>query len=348
MQVALINDLHYGARSDSLEFDAFFEKFYRHVFFPTLEERDIKTVIILGDVFDRRKFINFQILHNCKRYFFDKLKDYEVIILVGNHDSAYKNTLSINSPDLLLREYPNIRVVSEPTYVTLDGTDILLMPWICDDNEEAAMAELDSPKADILFGHLEVTGGQMYRGNVCEHGMEPSLFSKFDVICSGHFHHRADFYLGNPYEITWSDFDDPRGFHLFDTASRELEFIRNPFTMFEKLYYDDSNEDYPAGDIRFSDLSGKYVKIVVLRKTEAAKFDQFIQKVEAANPLDIKIEEDFSGFEGVVVDMENIDMKNTEHVLLSSVDALETDANKELIKYHLRALYVEAINSRQC
>ena len=348
MKIALINDIHVGTRNDSLEFDAYFEKFYRHVFFPTLEEHGIKTVVILGDIFDRRKFINFQILHNAKRYLFDKLKPYDVYALVGNHDSFYKNTLEVNSLDLLLAEYKNIKVVSTPTYETFDGTSVLLMPWICADNETAAMTELANPKADILFGHLEVIGGQMYRGNVCEHGMEPETFKHFDVICSGHFHHRADFYLGNPYEITWADYDDPRGFHLFDTATRDLEFIQNPFTMFEKLYYDDTDAEHPAGIFRASELNGKYVKIVVLRKTDAAKFDQFIQKIEANNPLDIKIEEDFSEYEGVIVDTDNIDMRNTENVLLSSVDALETDANKDLIKYHLRSLYVEAVNSRQC
>ena len=32
----------------------------------------------------------------------------------------------------------------------------------------------------------------------------------------------------------------PRGFHiLFDTETRELEFIQNPYEMFHKIYYDD-------------------------------------------------------------------------------------------------------------
>ena len=60
MKVALITDTHFGARNDSLLFLDFFRKFYENIFFPTLKERGITDVIHLGDVVDRRKFINYQ------------------------------------------------------------------------------------------------------------------------------------------------------------------------------------------------------------------------------------------------------------------------------------------------
>jgi len=59
MKIALITDTHYGARKSSKTFHDFFQKFYDNVFFPTLEERGIKTVIHLGDAFDSRKTIDF-------------------------------------------------------------------------------------------------------------------------------------------------------------------------------------------------------------------------------------------------------------------------------------------------
>ena len=58
MKIALITDTHFGARNDSLLFLDFFRKFYENIFFPTLKERGIKEIIHLGDVVDRRKFIN--------------------------------------------------------------------------------------------------------------------------------------------------------------------------------------------------------------------------------------------------------------------------------------------------
>ena len=59
MKLVILGDTHFGARGDSLDFHKFFQKFYDEVFFPYLLENDIKIVIQLGDLFDRRKFINF-------------------------------------------------------------------------------------------------------------------------------------------------------------------------------------------------------------------------------------------------------------------------------------------------
>ena len=110
MKVALITDTHFGARSDSIPFDNFFNKFYTEVFFPHLERDQIKTIIHLGDVFDRRKYINFNTLKKCKEYFFDRTADLgiDVHMIAGNHDTFFKNTNEVNALDLLLREYPNV------------------------------------------------------------------------------------------------------------------------------------------------------------------------------------------------------------------------------------------------
>ena len=59
MKIALVTDLHFGARGDSVPFDNFFKKFYDDTFFPYLVEHGIKTIFDLGDTFDRRKYINF-------------------------------------------------------------------------------------------------------------------------------------------------------------------------------------------------------------------------------------------------------------------------------------------------
>ena len=59
MKIAIITDQHFGARNDSVHFLDFYEKFYREVFFPTLHKNYINNLLILGDTFDRRKYINF-------------------------------------------------------------------------------------------------------------------------------------------------------------------------------------------------------------------------------------------------------------------------------------------------
>jgi hypothetical protein len=77
MLVAILGDTHFGARGDSPHFHNYFAKFYNDVFFPYLEKHNILHIVQLGDVFDRRKFVNFNSLKQSIEYFFDKLyKDY--------------------------------------------------------------------------------------------------------------------------------------------------------------------------------------------------------------------------------------------------------------------------------
>jgi len=345
MKVALITDTHFGARSDSQPFDNFFRKFYDNVFFPTLERENITTVLHLGDVFDRRKYINFNTLKNCREYFFDRLESQgqAVHMLAGNHDTYFKNTNEVNSPDLLLRDYNNITVYDQPTTIELDGRTILMMPWICSDNYAECMDAIRSSLAPVMFGHLELSGFVMHKGMQNEGGMETSIFDKFDLVGTGHFHHRSSrgniHYLGNPYELTWNDFDDPRGFHIFDTETLDLQFIENPYTMFAKYLYNDTVEDPDSIDT--SVFAEKMVKLVVVNKTDFYKFDQFVDRLYKRNVLELKIIEDFSEFEHEALG-DDFNVEDTLSLLDSFVDSSETDANKSRIKSLLKELYVEA------
>ena len=110
MKVAIITDTHYGARKGSKYLHDYFELFYRDVFFPSLEEHKIDTVIHMGDIFDSRKAIDLKSLEWAKRVVFEPLKKYKVHAIIGNHDCYYKDTNHVNSPELLLQNYPNIKL----------------------------------------------------------------------------------------------------------------------------------------------------------------------------------------------------------------------------------------------
>jgi DNA repair exonuclease SbcCD nuclease subunit len=347
LKVAIITDQHFGARNDSIAFLDFFQKFYDDTFFPSLDAVGINTVLILGDTFDRRKYVNFYALDRAKKMFFDKLEErgIRVHMLAGNHDTYYKNTNDVNSPDLLLREYNNIDVIDSPETIVIDGTSICMMPWICPENYQESIDEMKNTKAEICMGHFEIAGFAMHRGMESHDGLSKEIFDKFDMVFSGHYHHRSDdghiYYLGNPYELTWQDFKDTRGFHLFDLERRELEFIPNPNTMFERVEYNDRDQD-PI-DLDTVDLTGKYVKLVVVNKTDFYKFDKFMQKLYNKGCYEIKIIEDFSEFEDGEIG-EEINLEDTVSVLSNYVDSIETDVDKEQIKTFMRTLYTEAVN----
>ena len=347
MKIAIITDQHFGARNDSIAFLDFFQKFYDNTFFPTLANNNIDTVLVLGDSFDRRKYINFYALQRSKEMFFDRLASMGISVhmLAGNHDTYFKNTNDVNSPDLLLKEYDNINVIDEPTTIEVAGTEICMMPWICPENYQQSLDVMKNTKAELCMGHFEIAGFAMYRGMESHDGLSKETFDKFDMVFSGHYHHRSDdghiYYLGNPYELTWQDYNDPRGFHLFDLSTRKLEFITNPYTMFSRIEYNDKDQD-PI-DLDSLDLKDSYVKLIVVNKTDFYKFDKFIQKLYSKGCHDIKIVEDLSEFEDGEIG-EEINLEDTISVLTNYVDSVETDVDKEKIKTFMRTLYTEAVN----
>ena len=160
MKVALITDTHYGFKKGNQDYHDYFLKFYNEVFFPTLKKKKIKHVIHLGDVFDIRRNIDFWSLDWARKNIFNPLQDMGVTVdmMVGNHDSFYKNTLEINSLECLLQEYANLRVYTGPSEVTVGGRKMVYLPWICDQNEEQTVNLMKETEAEVVLGHLEMEG----------------------------------------------------------------------------------------------------------------------------------------------------------------------------------------------
>ena len=356
MKVVIITDMHFGARNDSIQFLDYYQKFYMETFFPKLEEENISTVLILGDTFDRRKYINFYTFKRAKDMFFDRLwhMGIKVHMLAGNHDTYFKNTNEVNSIKLLLQEYDNINVIDHPTtiYPTRDKP-ICMMPWICPHNYEDSMQTLKETDADICCGHFEIEGFAMYRGMQSHEGLNRDLFRKFAYTFSGHYHHRSNnndiYYVGNPYELTWQDYNDPRGFHIFDLDDYTLQFVENPNRMFHRITYDDKEESITEiTNKEFDIYKDKYLKVVVVNKTNPYLFDRFMEKIYAVNPIDVTIVEDMVDLtEGVDDDMIN-QAEDTLTVLNKYVDSIqEDDIDNNKLKNIIRELYVEALNAEK-
>lgn len=350
MLIAILGDTHFGARGDNPAFHQYFKKFYDNVFFPYLKEHNILDIIQLGDVFDRRKFVNFNSLKQSKDYFFDTLNtEYNSWLLTGNHDTYFKNTNEVNSPELLLGEYHNIRLVNEPLEVQFDGADILLMPWISQENAQRCFNALKTTKSQIVMGHFEIEGFEMHKGAYCDDGINPDIFDKFDMVISGHFHTRSFrgniTYTGTPYEMTWSDYGDPKGFFILDTETRELKFIQNPYCMFHKLWYDDNGKS--MDEILAQDLSpykDAIVKLIITNKLNPLWFDMFVEKLEKAGVSDLQIVEDHLNL-NLEDDADIVnEAEDTLTILGKYVNQLDIKADKTKLNNLLRTLYNQALS----
>lgn len=350
MKLALITDTHFGARNDSQIFNEYFFKFWEQEFFPTILKKKIKKVIHLGDIFDRRKFSNIKTLNSFRERFIEwfEKNGVELHIIVGNHDIYYKDTNRVNTPkEILGNRYKKVKIYEEPEIVKFGKRKILFLPWINRDNNERTMELISSNESSVVMGHLELNGFKMHKDSFCNHGMNHTIFSSYDLVMTGHYHHKSTVgnvaYLGSTYEITWSDYQDPRGFHIFDTNTLDLEYYQNPHRIFHKIIYND-NGVQTLDDLNkdFEYCRNCYVKVLVEAKTNPYLFDKFIDSIQLHEPFDLSIIEDLN----LSVEEEEIvnEAEDTVTTLNKYVDGLDVNVDVDRLKEILNSLHREAID----
>ena len=350
MKIALLNDTHFGVRNDNPAFRDYQIKFYDEVFFPYLIENNITNLIHLGDVTDRRKFINFQTSSVFREKFWKRLWDLKIDthIIIGNHDTYFKNTNKVNSVEELCTTFDGVNepfIYTGPKEVEIGGCRMLFLPWICDDNYEDSIYAIDNSTADICFGHLEVKGFEMQKGLFNEHGLEPTQFKRFEKVMSGHFHKKSDdgliYYLGTQYQIMWSDYNCPKGFHIFDTETRELERIPNDLAIFKKIIYDDRTTDYTNFDL--SPYENCFVKMFVSFKTNEEMYNKLVERFYTnTNVHELQIIEDPVDIKQTVKANILDQGEDTMTFLNNYIDQIDTDLDRKKLKDFTKELYVEA------
>lgn len=356
MKIAIISDTHLGVRNDSPIFLQYSLKFLYEIFLPYLLENKINTITHLGDMFDRRKYINYRVLHETKKFFIDELQKYgiKLILTPGNHDAFWKNSLKISSILEVFSNYEHIHIIKKPEILDFDETKILIVPWITSENSTECFSSIKkTKKVSILMGHFEISGFEMFPGQYSDDGIDKNIFKKYELVISGHFHHQSNSgnirFVGAPYEMTFSDLDDKRGFHIFDTATRDLKFVENQSKMFRKMYYTD--EGLTLDQIIPDDLSvykDTFVKVVVQTKTNQWAFNQFMDRLRGAEPHDVAVLDyvDIGIFNEEVDNIaEGNEVQDTMTILNTHIDNLGINCNKNKIKSLMRELYTEALNN---
>ena len=239
--------------------------------------------------------------------------------------------------------YDNITPISSPGEYDIDGFKFFGIPWICQDNYDETVSKISETKVKIAFGHLEVHGFQLYPG-CTQNGIDKGHFDKFDLVFSGHYHTRSNdgkiYYLGNPYELYWNDCGDKRGFHILDTETFEMEFIENPYTMFHKVYY----EDTPAATFKAHLYKDKIVKLFVRKRTDQKKYDRFVQKLLENSPSDLKIVENIA-VNDTEVDFDGEKVEDTLTLLDKYIEDSDFELKKDRVKKLLREVYMEALRN---
>jgi len=311
-KIALLTDLHFGAMNDSDIMLNHQRQFFDGCFFPYMKEHNIDTIVSLGDTFHKRKNINFNTLKKCREFFFDVIIDnnYKFYDIIGNHNLYFKNVNDVNSPELLFSNYENINIISDAKEVKFGNLNVLMLPWINKDNNKKCFDAIKRTKSDYLFGHFEVSGVELYKGATFKCGTDINVFKKFEMVFSGHYHIKTKignfFYIGTPYDMDMADCDHEKGFYILDTDTKSLEFIKNPYTLFSKIEYDDEK-------IELTSLKNKIVKIILNKQPDFKKYDKFISSLKEM-ALELRIDERYL--------LKSADDDTTEEFDLESTDFL--------------------------
>ena len=116
--------------------------------------------------------------------------------------------------------------------------------------------------------------------------------------------------------------------------------VLNPITLYERIYYDDTKQDYNEYDT--SVLENKFVKVVVINKTDAFTFDRFLDRIQQQRIHDLKIQENLNEFLGENVADSGLEVEDTSELLAAYVDNVETILDKDRLKNELINLMTEA------
>lgn len=346
-EIILLGDTHFdvfsGIKQERMY--AYQEKFFQDTFFPYIIKNKIKTVVQLGDLFDKRTSISQRSIAFAKRIFFDVLKKnkIELHVLTGNHDAFFRDSLDIVTASQVLGEYNNIFLYNEPTQVKLHDVQYSFIPWICRSNESEIAEFIKNDTSEIAFGHLELAGARLSKHSINEHGTEPSTFKKYKRVYSGHFHTKSVCgnveYIGVPYELTRVDSNDPKSFNVIKHGEPD-KVISNPHILYEQITINDAAGLLEAAT---GDYSNKYIEMYVnyIAKPETlSKFAEKLNKDYDMYDCQIIPKKEQEDNELLVVDTSMV--KNNEELILSYG---EINNLKESVIMKLKSLYNTAIEN---
>tara|TARA_Y100000034_G_C6761693_1_gene339282 strand:- start:50 stop:805 length:756 start_codon:yes stop_codon:yes gene_type:complete len=242
---------------------------------------------------------------------------------------------------------PSLKIYEDPTVINLDGLDIAMLPWVCKDNYDESLDFIKTAPAPIMFAHLELTGYDVIRGVKYTEGMNPKLFERYERVFTGHFHcrqeHKNIYYMGTQFQITFSDLYEKKGFHIFDTDTREIEFIENPHKMFHAVTYNDENGPINPSKYDCRYLKGAYVKLFVDHKEHPYSFERFVDKLYDCGVEKITIVEEVENAEWTKEEIVDL-AQDTVTLINNEVDAMDEVKDKGRMKTLIRDLYMESLS----
>lgn len=288
MKICLVSDLHLGIKKGA---DVFLDNQIRYFvdeLVPYLKKNDIKHVFMLGDIYDNRNHINVKVKNKAYELFAQHLAPFEIWMVIGNHDTYFRNSTSVHSLKFF-KAFSNIHVVEDVERIELANRSMLMVPWQTDTSAFAARVAAKNFYCDICMGHFDINGFRQNKNHICNEGFNSELFFlNYGLTFSGHFHTRSSLkrgkleivYIGAPYHLDRSDVGEERGACIVDLDNLTYEYVNSKNTI---RYV---SVEFPQR-ITAKMIAGNIVDVVVKIDREhydENKLHKYVQKIESFKP----------------------------------------------------------------
>lgn len=350
----MVSDIHFGIKNNSEKYLSMIKDFFIITVSRAVDSHNISDVRILGDLFDCRNNVNvrtFNTVLEIFKWYEVNRKNVHFKILLGNHDIYYRNRIDVNSLELL-RNFKNVTIIDSIVKEEIDGKSIITFPWIVDESDIKSQFDSicsDNIKYDLCLGHFEIKGFEISKGYVDDFGLDTGKFKNFKRVFTGHYHIRATMnqisYLGCPYQLTWNDYGDTKGIHIYDLETGKTTFLENTDSpYFIKITVDDVINDSSI----LEKIKGNTVKVVVDKKYEELDILKSITKLEGLCPNKLDVENEYVE---QIEEVDNVDiqMNDTLSFLTEYIKnvELEKDIDEKKLLSHLNDLYQTAISEKE-
>ena len=334
-KVCCIADIHIGVHQNSQMWLDICER-WADWLVSELKEQHIKDIIICGDLFHYRDEIAVNTIHHVTN-FLHKLKDFNIIMLVGNHDAFYKDRSDVNSMSIL-SGWENIAVIDRKVFTMQHGDSTLsFVPWGAEPEEV--------PECDIIFGHFEIENFNLNKHFVCKNGIKSKdLLSRSDLVITGHFHTRATreykngtiMYLGNPFQMDFGDAGQTKGYYTLDISTQEHIFHENKKSpTHEKISLSGLVEHGSIDKHIQQQIANNIVRFVVDKNIAPDEIEQLLRLLSSYKPLtlttDYNINFDRFGLEGQ--DDADLSGVSIESAIEEFVNLLDIENKDKVIEY---------------
>ena len=333
-KVAIISDLHLGVHLNSPVWHDISLDWAKWLV-NELTEKDITQIIFCGDFFHSRSEITVNTLHHASTML-SVFKDFNIIMITGNHDSFYKNDSRVNSISILDGR-PNITILDKPTLKQIHGKEVFFAPW------GTGLNDLQS--CDIMFGHFEIESFKMNTFKVCDEGFKSAdLFKYAPFVVSGHFHLREErvyekgtiLYVGSPFELDFGDTGSTKGYYIMDFNNLKHEFYPNTISpQHIKVSLSDliKLKDFKTEAKKL--FSNNIIKLSIDKTIDSGDLEKITTKINTATPLSLVVDH-VATFDQLgkacqtEVDLSGVDISQA---ISDFVNLLDIQNKKEVIEY---------------